>query len=117
MPVLYAVMDLLVLPSPFEGVPRVVMEACAMEVPSVVTDVKGNREVVREGENGHLVPYRSPTALAEAICKVLGNPEEARTMGRRAREMALVEFDELRVFGRVHAEYRELLARKGLVKE
>ena len=46
LPLLYKRMDVLVLPSLFEGVPRVVMEAAAMGTPCVVTDVKGNREAV-----------------------------------------------------------------------
>jgi glycosyltransferase involved in cell wall biosynthesis len=111
LPLLYTLMNLLVLPSPFEGVPRVVMEACAMGVPSVVTDVKGNREVIREGENGYLVPYGAPADLAKAISRVLQDPQHARRMGARGREIALEEFDELRVFDRVKAEYRTLLAR------
>ena len=89
LPSLYALMDVLVLPSLFEGVPRALMEATAMQVPIVATDVKGNREVVESGYNGFLVPLGDTDALTSAIQTVLGNPEKARQMGAAGRRIAV----------------------------
>ena len=114
LPNLYAVMDLLVLPSLFEGMPRVVIEAAAMGVPAVVTNVKGNREVVEHGRNGLLVPLGDPQALADAIIDLLTNPEKAKCMGEEAYRMARERFDERVVFEKVSNEYSRLLAEKDL---
>lgn len=114
LPILYKLMHVLVLPSLFEGVPRVVMEASAMGIPVVVTDVRGNREVVEAGRNGLLVSLDDVTALAEAIVELLTDREKARRLGRGGRHMALERFDERLVFERVKAEYGRLLEEKGL---
>jgi len=114
LPSFYALMDVLVLPSLFEGIPRVVMEAAAMGVPAVVTDVKGNREAVMHGRNGLLAPLGNPQALAEAIIDLLTNPEKAKRMGEEAYRMAREQFDERVVFAKVINEYSRLLADKDL---
>lgn len=115
LPILYRLMHVLVLPSLLEGVPRVVMEAAAMGVPAVVTDVRGNREAVDRGRSGVLVPYGAADALAAAILDLLQNPQKAAQMGRVGVEIAADRFDERVVFDRVKAEYRRLLKRKGMV--
>jgi glycosyltransferase involved in cell wall biosynthesis len=113
MPLLYTVMNVLVLPSLFEGVPRVVMEACAMGTPSVASDVKGNREAVVHGRNGYLVPFGDVPELSAAILKILSEPEVAEQMSLDAQRMAAEQFDERRVFEKVKAEYRRLLGAPG----
>jgi len=110
LPMLYRIMNVLVLPSLFEGLPRVVMEACAMGVPCVVSDVKGNREVVTHGRNGFLVPFGDVTALSAAITQILTQPELASTMSNEGRRIAAAHFDERIVFDKVISEYRRLLA-------
>jgi len=114
LPRLYRVMNALVLPSLFEGVPRVVIEASAMQVPAVVTNVKGNREAVEHGRNGLLVPLGNVQALAEAIIELLNDREKTERMGKEGRRIALERFDERRVFEKVKAEYARLLREKGL---
>ena len=113
LPGFYALMNLLVLPSLFEGVPRVVMEAAAMGVPAVVSDVKGNREAVTHDRNGFLVPLGDVPALVSAIGRLLGEPATAQRMGAEARRMAAESFDERLVFAKVKAEYARLLREKG----
>ncbi len=114
LPALYALMDVLVLPSLFEGVPRVLMEASAMRVPLIASRVKGNREIVDHGRNGLLVPLGDVQALALAIIEILGDREKARTMGEEGRRLAVERFDERLVFEKVRAEYGRLLREKGL---
>lgn len=113
LPLLHAMMDVIVLPSLFEGVPRAIMEACAMSTPAVVTDVKGNREAVREGYNGHLVPLGDVDALSKAVLSILNDPAKAQRMSENARAFALENFDETKVFRKVLDEYARLLREKG----
>jgi glycosyltransferase involved in cell wall biosynthesis len=108
----YKLMDVVVLPSIFEGLPRVVMEASAMGVPAVVTDVKGNREAVVHECNGLLVPLGDVPALAAAVVRVLTDRELATKMGVNGRAMALERFDEQATFATVKNEYRRLLSEK-----
>jgi glycosyltransferase involved in cell wall biosynthesis len=109
MPELYALMDVLVLPSYREGFPRAPMEASAMGVPSVVTDIRGCREAVSHGENGLLVPVGNADALASAVIELLQDDERRTAMGKVARAMAEDRFDEQKVFDRVLREYERLL--------
>ena len=114
MPEMYAAMDVFVLPSHREGFPRAPMEASAMRVPCVVTDVRGCRQTVSQGRNGLVVPLGDVAALAQAILRLLTDPDLARRMGEEGRRRALREFDERRVFEDVLAEYARLLEAKGL---
>jgi glycosyltransferase involved in cell wall biosynthesis len=110
MPELYGLMDVLVLPSHREGFPRAPMEAAAMQVPCVVTDIRGCRETVVEGETGRFVPVRDPNALATTILELLQRPERARALGRNGRTLATQRFDQRHVFEKVEATYRRLSA-------
>jgi len=112
LPLFYKLMNVLVLPSLFEGVPRVVMEASAMGTPSVVTDVKGNREAVECGCNGLLVPLGDVRSLTTAILRILDEPETAERMRSEARRIAAERFDERIVFEKIKSEYVGLLQAK-----
>ena len=111
MPLMFALMDVFALPSHREGVPRSPMEASAMGVPSVVTDVRGCREVVEHEKTGLIVPVKNPAALAQGILRMLEQPDDARRWGRAARELAETRFDERRIFEIVAEEYDQLLTR------
>lgn len=111
-PELYAVMDILVLPSHREGFPRSPMEAAAMGKPVVATDIRGCREAVANGETGILVPVKDAQALAEAIIYLLQNEEKAQEMGRAGRKRAEELFDERKVFQRIESEYQRLLTKR-----
>lgn len=114
MPELYALMDVFVLPSHREGFPRAPMEASAMKVPCVVTNIRGCREVVEHNRNGLMVPLGDVQALADAIVKLLSDREKAQRMGEEGRRMAETLFDEKLMFARVKTEYVRLLEAKGL---
>lgn len=114
MPLLYALMDVVVLPSLYEGIPRSIMEACAMCVPAVVTDVKGNREVVKHGLNGLMVPLGDRVALADAINKVFADRKKSQIMGYEGCRIALEHFDQTSVFEKVKKVYASLLLKNGL---
>jgi glycosyltransferase involved in cell wall biosynthesis len=114
MPEMYRAMDVFVLPSYREGFPRAPMEAAAMKLPCVVTDVRGCRQAVTHERNGLLVPVGDAAALAEAVLVLLADPARARRLGEEGRRRALQEFDEQRVFAAVLGEYDRLLGEKGL---
>ncbi|MBV9281524.1 MAG: glycosyltransferase family 4 protein, partial [Chloroflexi bacterium] len=109
MPDLYAAMDVLALPSYREGFPRAPMEAAAMGIPSVVTDIRGCRQVVDQGVTGYLVSVRNAEALAERLIGLLEDEDKREAFGQAARQKALGEFDERHVFSRVLDAYGDLL--------
>ncbi len=92
-PALLSLSDLCVLPSYREGLPRVLVEAGAMQVPCVTTDVPGCRDVVRDGWNGRLVPSRDAPALAAAITGLLDDVDARLSMGRRGYRHVKENFD------------------------
>lgn len=114
MPDMYALMDIFALPSYREGFPRAPMEASAMGVPCVVTDVRGCREAVEHGRNGLLTPLRDVDALADALERLLRDDRLRAAMGVAGRSVACERFDEQQVFQRVIGAYRRLLHEKGL---
>ena len=81
-----------VLPSYREGLPKSLIEAAAVGRPIVTTDVPGCREVVKDGENGFLVPAKDAKELAIAIQKIINNPKLLTSMGKKSRLMAEQEF-------------------------
>jgi glycosyltransferase involved in cell wall biosynthesis len=76
----------LVLPSRWEGLPMVLLEAMAVGLPVIATAVGGIPEVINHGSNGLLVPPEDPKSLAQALMAVLEDPQMARRIGQRARE-------------------------------
>jgi len=103
--------DLFVLPSLFEGMPLSILEAMGAELPVIATAVDGTPEVVVEGETGLLVPPADPPALAEAVNRLLGDPELAARMGQAGRARA-DGFSEQALLDRVGSVYRQTLARR-----
>jgi glycosyltransferase involved in cell wall biosynthesis len=87
-PDLMATSDALVLPSRWEGLPMVLLEAASAGLPVVATDVGGNAEVVVDQETGLLVPPDDEAALSDAMVRVASLSAEGRhQMGRRARQL------------------------------
>jgi glycosyltransferase involved in cell wall biosynthesis len=93
------------LPSYREGLPTALTEAAACGRPIVTCDVQGCREVVRDGDNGLLVPARDPVALADALERLITDPALRARMGARGRERALAEFSTGRIVGETLALY------------
>lgn len=112
---LYAGMDLFVLPSHREGFPRSAMEAVAMGLPVIATDIRGCREVVDHDVTGRLVPLCDPAALASAIREMGGDPGKRAAMGAAGRAKS-EQFDERRVLSRVMATYAAVARRKRLTQ-
>ncbi len=108
--VLYAAMDLYVLASHREGFPRSAMEAAAMGLPVVATDIRGCRQVVDHGRTGLLVPPRDAGALAGALAALVEDEPRRRAMGRAGRAKAASQFDQNEVIETTLDAYREVLS-------
>jgi glycosyltransferase involved in cell wall biosynthesis/ribosomal protein S18 acetylase RimI-like enzyme len=108
---LLGLMDVFVLASWREGLPRSAIEAAAMGRPLVLTNIRGCREVARDGVEAVLVPPGERAPLCAAIEGLLDDPVRRERMGSAARERAVERFDERRVFGLVIDAYRDLLPR------
>lgn len=92
-----------------EGVPKAVIEACAIGRPIVTTDSIGCRDTVEEGVNGFKVPPRSPEKLAQALEHLFLHPSLRREMGKASRQLACRDYDVNRVVA-THLEiYNSLL--------
>ncbi len=109
---LYAAMDLYVLASHREGFPRSAMEAAAMGLPIVATDIRGCRQVVDHDVTGLLVPPRDAHALAKAIATLSSDSDRRHQMARAAREKAIREFDQERVIDTTLRTYERLLVER-----
>ncbi len=90
-PVLMTLADLFLFPSRFEGMPNAVLEAMSHGLPVIATAVQGVDEIIRDGDNGVIVPLEDPGRLADAILRLLSYPEERRRLGRSAQ--ATIEKD------------------------
>ena len=99
------------LPSYREGLPKALLEAAASGRAIVTCDVPGCREVVRDGDNGLLVPPRDSASLAIALKRLLADDALRQRLARRSRERAVEEFSVDRVVADTLNIYRECLGR------
>ncbi len=97
--------DVVALPSYREGLPRSLLEAAAMAKPIITTDTVGCRDVVADGVNGLLVPVKDSVALAQAMIRMIENPDMQERMGRAGRVKVEKEFDERLVIEKTLAVY------------
>lgn len=100
--------DALVFPSYREGFPRVVLEAGAMGLPSIVTDINGCNEIIAEGENGVIIPPRDKNSLYEAMLHFIDNPDKTTAMAANARRMIQEKYEHQDVVEALLEMYNEL---------
>lgn len=87
-----AALDVFVHTADFEGMPNAVMEAMAMGLPVVASDVDGARELIRNGTNGYLVPSGDADAFAKRIGEIMEDSDLARRLGQEAHREMLEQF-------------------------
>ena len=90
---MYVNADCFVMPSYREGFPNTVLEAGAMGLPSIVTDINGSREIIENGKNGLIVPSKDSDALYNAMERMLTDNTLRETMKNNAREMIASRFE------------------------
>lgn len=90
----YAASDCFILPSYREGFPNTVLEAGAMGLPCIVTDINGSREIIENGKNGLIIPFKDVNALYLAMEKMIINDLDTAEMAKNARPMIESRFEQ-----------------------
>ena len=104
-----AASDVLVFPSYREGFPNVVLQAGAMELPSIVTDINGCNEIIQDGINGKIIPSRNLDALYEAMKWMYEHRnKEVKEMAKHARPMIVERYEQHKIWEALLEEYRSL---------
>jgi len=112
-PDLLSLMDIFVLPSSSrEGLGIAIIEAMAMEKPTVATDIGGIPEVVQDGETGLLVRPGDSAALAKAIIELIDNPDRAKAMGKKGRNRFAQKFTRKTMLSKIEDLYLGLAGPK-----
>lgn len=106
-----AVSDALVFPSYREGFPNVVMQAGAMGLPAIVTDINGCNEIIEEGKNGTIIPPKDAEALQKAMERMMADPAWRRGLKENARPMIAARYEQQIVWEALLAEYQTLVNR------
>lgn len=104
----FAISDALVFPSYREGFPNVVMQAGAMELPSIVTNINGCNEIIKHNETGLIIPVKSTKAIYDAMVFILENKEASIDMGKKCRQHIANNFERKVVWDALLKEYNSL---------
>jgi glycosyltransferase involved in cell wall biosynthesis len=105
----FAISDALVFPSYREGFPNVVMQAGAMGLPSIVTDINGCNEIIEEGTNGIIIPPKDAAVLKNAMTEMLENKGLYQHLKSNAREMITSRYEQRIVWEALLEEYKRLI--------
>lgn len=100
--------DALVFPSYREGFPNVVMQAGAMGLPSIVTDINGCNEIIIDGENGRIIPPRNIDALYNMMKRFMDDTDDVAYMAAKARDMIKDRYEQRDVWNALLDTYRQL---------
>ena len=105
-----AAADALVFPSKREGCPNVVIEAGALGLPSIVTDINGSREIITDGINGKIVPPNDAKALTDAMRHFLEHKEETSKLAKSARKIIAEKYEQSFVRNNLKNYYKKILS-------
>ncbi len=106
---LMSIFDVFVLPSLWEGMPFSLLEAMALKIPAVATEVFGNKELVVEGKTGLLIEPRNSEAISRAVTTLLKNQQKATAMGEAALDRVKRYFSAKKMTEQIEKTYLELL--------
>ncbi len=104
----FAIANALVFPSYREGFPNVVMQAGAMGLPSIVTNINGCNEIILEGQNGYIIPVKNVELLYEAMNIILNNREDYLKMSQNSRKLIKDRYEQKYVWKQLLEEYQSL---------
>lgn len=102
-----AASDVFVFPSYREGFPNVVMQAGALGLPSIVTDINGSNEIIRNGENGVIIPSKDEEALYQTLKDTLENPDKWKTIAANARESIARRYEQQMLWREIKKFYKQ----------
>ncbi|GEM52273.1 glycosyl transferase family 1 [Empedobacter brevis NBRC 14943 = ATCC 43319] len=105
----FAIANALVFPSYREGFPNVVMQAGAMELPSIVSDINGCNEIIVEGKNGTIIPVKNTEVLKIAMQKMIEDKNLYHQLKKNARPMIQSRYEQSVVWDALLEEYNLLL--------
>jgi len=105
----FAVSDALVFPSYREGFPNVVMQAGAMELPSIVSDINGCNEIIIEDQNGIIIPVKNSEKLKTAMEKILSDTDLYHQLKTNSRPMIQSRYEQSVIWNELLKEYKTLL--------
>lgn len=105
----FAIANALVFPSYREGFPNVVMQAGAMELPSIVSDINGCNEIIVEGENGTIIPVKNVEAISTAMQKLMEDKAYYLSLKNNARPMIQARYEQSVVWNALLDEYNILI--------
>ena len=104
-----AITDVFVFPSYREGFPNVVMQAGAMNLPCIVTDINGCNEIIEQGKNGLIIPAQDKVNLKKAIERLVYDRALRKNLQSNAREMIVTRYEQKLVWNLILQEYKEML--------
>jgi glycosyltransferase involved in cell wall biosynthesis len=102
----FAISNCLVFPSYREGFPNVVMQAGAMGLPSIVTDINGCNEIIIDGENGIIIPVKNKEVITKKMRELTGNASFYHKLQKNARNMITDRYDQKVVWEALLTEYK-----------
>jgi glycosyltransferase involved in cell wall biosynthesis len=104
----FAISDCLVFPSYREGFPNVVMQAGAMGLPCIVTNINGCNEIIHDGLNGYLIPVKNVRAIIDKMCEIFLNKLTYKKLQKNARVMITSRYEQKVVWEAIKYEYNDL---------
>ncbi len=104
----FAISDILTFPSYREGFPNVVLQAGAMGVPCIVTDINGSNEIISEGKNGMIIPVKNTDILYNTMQKFIKEPMLKETLAMNARKIICNNYERQFVWDSLLEEYKQL---------
>ena len=103
----FAISDCLVFPSYREGFPNVVMQAGAMGLPCIVTNINGCNEIIHDGLNGYLIPVKNVRAIIDKMCEIFLNKLTYKKLQKNARVMITSRYEQKVVWEAIKNEYND----------
>lgn len=104
----FAISDVLTFPSYREGFPNVVLQAGAMELACIVSDINGCNEIIEDNVTGYIIPKKDTQALYEALIYVLSNQDKTIKMGEKSRKNIVNNYEQKVVWEAILKEYNQL---------
>ena len=105
----FAISNCLVFPSYREGFPNVVMQAAAMGLPCIVSNINGCNEIIQEGLNGVIIPFKDEKAIAEKMKKISQDTFFYKKISKDTRKIIIEKYEQLFIWKTLLLEYQNLI--------